>query len=581
MKKIYDVVARRSLNHAKMLNPIMYLTIRCFFENFSIKAREDDYFIEFIERKLYVRNNWSTKQYTLFKEKNEKGFEYRDILSLSAFGIIAESYLMMKISESEYIKNKEYVYSYILSTRVDSSRNFEYYFTGYQKRNKEISKIFEENSTQIAIILDLTKFYPSIDKNQSKEIFLDALGKNMNSEVSILSEKISTSILEQSIKGVPIGTNLSHLIAQTYLSDFDEKLSNKFSNKYFRYVDDIVILCEKSERKEVEEYVSSILVPIGLKLNDTKTDIADAKKWALLNKNESENESLHDLLHFITAYLVVYPSKMDELSKQIKEAGYNIPLKKIEKQSKNRMFKLFIRNFMKRNQKYTLWRLYTTKPNEIVGKLLALKNSYEVRFRELLKLSYDNTNSAENRSNTQQLKYIINRLLYLSTIDELAEFIKEVPNTEKFNDTKEVIHALTTKDLKPSIQYGGKIIQTICELWIENDIDTIVLSEDYFKEILNINDVIDSIIILFLHKVVKFDIQNIVKFLDEENQEYLQVVLDSSYRVKDINNEFLLEIQGLLKGKDLDDKYNLLTTRYDDNEDISLVGLNLGLGYSL
>ncbi len=126
MKSIYDIVARRSLNHAKTLNPIMYLTIRCFFESFSIKAREDDAFVDFIERKLYVRNHWSTKQYKLFKEKNEKGFIYRDTLSLSAFGIISESYLMMKISASEYIENKKYIYSYLLPKRVESSRNFEY-----------------------------------------------------------------------------------------------------------------------------------------------------------------------------------------------------------------------------------------------------------------------------------------------------------------------------------------------------------------------------------------------------------------------------------------------------------------------
>jgi len=581
MKKIYDIVARRSLNHAKTLNPIIYLTVRCFFESFSAKAREDDSFIDFIERKLYVRNYWVTKQYKLFKEKNEDGFIYRDTLSLSAFGIIAESYLMMKISDSEYIKNKKYIYSYLLPKRVDSSRNFEYYFTGYKKRNEKISNVFKEESDKVAIVLDLTKFYPSIDKSKSKDIFLNTLGQESKSEVSMLSEKISNSILEQSIKGVPIGTNLSHLIAQTYLLDFDEKLNSKFPNKYFRYVDDIIIICEKTEQKEVEEYVVSSL-PKELKLNESKTDIVDAKEWDLLNsENESMNESLHDLLHFITAYLVFHPSKIDELSKQIKKAGYNIPLKKIENQSKNNMFVLFVISFMKRNKKYTPLELYFTKSSVIVGKLLALKKSYIVRFKELIKLSYDNTNSAKNRSNTQQLKYILNRLLYLSTIDELAKFIEQVPDTEKFQDIKTVIYALDTKDLKEAIQYGGKIIQTISELWIESNIDTILFTKESFKEIQNLDEVVDSIIILFLNKVITFEIKDIVEFLNEENKEYLQVVIDSSYNITNKDNEFLLEIQGLLKGRDLDAKYKLLTTRYDDSEDILLSGLNLGLGYSL
>lgn len=582
MNNLYDVIARRSLNHAKNLNPIMYLAIRCFFESFSSKAKKDDFFKDFIERKLYVRNHWSTKQYKLFKEKNRDDFIYRDTMSLSAFGIIAESYLMMRICESQCIKNKEYVYSYLLPTRVEASRNFEYYFTGYKKRNEDVSDAFAKDSSQVAVVLDLKKFYPSIDKNKSKDIFFNALGKETNSEVFKLSEKISNSILEQSIEGVPIGTSLSHLIAQTYLLDFDKNLSNKFPNKYFRYVDDIIIICKESEKKEVEEYVDSMLLPLELKINDSKTDEVDADKWALLNmENESMNESLHDLLHFITAYLAMHPERIENLSKLIHEAGYNIPLKRIEKQSKNSMFMLFIKSFMKKNKKYTPFELFFMKSEVIVGRLLALKTFYIGRFEKLLKLSYDNTNSAENRSNTQQLKYILNRLLYLSTIDELAELIKKVPNTEKFQDTKEVINALHSQNLKSVIKYGGKVVQTVCELWIENDMDAISLSENDFKETSNINDVIDSIIIMFLHKVVTFEMNDILKFLNEESQEYLQVVLDDSYKVKNQSNEFLLEIQGLLKGRDLDSKYKLLITRYDDEEGISLAGLNLGLGYSL
>jgi len=579
MDSLYDIVARRSLNHARSINPILYLTVRCFFESFSIKAREDDFFIDFIERKLIIRKDWAIKEYKLFKEKDEDEFIYRDTLSLSAFGIIAESYLMLKIADSSLLKNKKYVYSYILPKRIQSSRNFEYYFTGYKKRNNKISQTFNDNPNQIAVVLDLKKFYPSIDKEKSKERFFNQLDKANNSKIFKLSEKITISILEQSKQGVPIGVNINHLIAQTYLTEFDELLNEKFPNKYFRYVDDIIIICDQSEEQDVKKYVESVL-PSKLEINETKTDILTAKKWRLSNKdNDNTNENLHDLLHLITAYLSMHPKKIDSLSMDIRKAGYNIPLKRVANQSKNSKYMRFLVSLFKKKEKYGVAEIYFMKSEIIVGKLLALKKFYTGQFQELIRLDYDDSNSAENRSNTANLKYIINRLLYLSSINELSKL--EIPSTKKFNDTKEVIYALSSKDLTQTIQYGGKIVETVCELWIENDFEPLMLLNDDLKKIVNINSVIDSIIVMSLYRVIKFKMEDILELLDIENREYIQVILDSSYKVKDLNNEFLLEIQGLLQDKSLEEKYKLLTTKYDDKEESLLSGLSLDMGYSV
>ncbi|NOR55735.1 MAG: hypothetical protein GQ531_05955 [Sulfurovum sp.] len=579
MGNLYDIVARRSLNYAGSLNPIIYLTVRCFFESFSDKAREDDFFMDFLERKLFIRNNWATKKYKLFKEKNVDGFIYRDTLSLSAFGIIAESYLMLKIADSSIIKNKEYVYSYLLPKRTSSSRNFVYYFNGYKKRNYSINQAFNENQNQIAIVLDLEKFYPSIDKLKSKDIFFDKLDISNNSYIYQLSEKITSSVLEQSQQGIPIGLNINHLIAQTYLDEFDKQLNRKFPNKYFRYVDDIVIICDASEEGDVKREVM-LNLPNELKINETKTDRLTYDDWKLLSKDhDNQNESLHDLLHLITAYLSMHPSKLDTLAKDIRKAGYNIPLKRVANQAKNSKFMLFLVSLFEKKKKYGVTEIYFMKAEIIVGKLLALKKFYTGQFKELIKLNYDNDNSAENRSNTQHLKYIINRLLYLSTIDELSEL--EIPNTEKFNDTKEVIYALSSKDLTQVIRYGGKVVQTVCELWIENEFEILDLSYDDLKKITSIDNVIDSIIVMALYKIINFNMEDILSMIDIENQEYIQVVLDSSYRVKNQDNEFLLEIQGLLKDKSLEEKYYLLTTKYDDKEESLLSGLSLDMGYSL
>ncbi len=157
----------------------------------------------------------------------------------------------------------------------------------------------------------------------------------------------------------------------------------------------------------------------------------------------------------------------------------------------------------------------------------------------------------------------------------------KIPSTEKFSDTKEVIIALSTKNLINTIKFGGKLVQTVCELWKENNFKKISLTNEDLKKFKNLNEVIDSIIIMYLYQVITFEKNEILEYLDEINQEYFLVIVDEKYIPKLKDNEYIMEIYGLLKNVSLEKKYELLFTRYDNDEDLSLSGLNLGIGYSL
>jgi hypothetical protein len=576
----YHNIAMRSLNQVKTLNPILYLSIRCFYEDFSESLVRNKLFDELIKRKLQVRKHWATKRNKLYKEKSENDFIYRDILSLSPFGIISESYLMRLMSQENFIENKKFIYSYLLPENTKSTRNFQYYFNGYKRRNEDVYKALLKNQNSIALVLDLSKFYPSINIETAKYQFIAKLEENTKPRIFKLARNITNSILEQSSKGVPIGTELSHLMAQIYLEDFDTKLSEQYPEKYFRYVDDIIIICKSIEKDYVIEYVKASL-PSELNINTDKTDQLTLDEWKLLYSNKDlEEGNLFEVLNFITAYVSMHPSKIDSLEQDIKSLGYNIPLSRIKNQAKSKGFMSYIKSLIKNEKRYSTFEIYFTKNEYIVKQLINLQKFYLIEFNKILKLDYDNSSSAENRANTQKLKFVTNRLLYLSTLEDLERIGKVLPETEKFEDTKEVINALVTKNLTNSIQYGGKVIQTICELWIENDYETIEFKYNDFTNIKNIDDVIDSLIVLFLYKVVTFNVIELLTLLNDYNEEYIQVVLCDDYVVKNRQYDFLVELQGLLQGRDLNTKYDLLTTRYDNDETIQLAGLNLGLSYS-
>ncbi|MGE3301463.1 MAG: hypothetical protein AB7I39_13645, partial [Arcobacter sp.] len=95
------------------------------------------------------------------------------------------------------------------------------------------------------------------------------------------------------------------------------------------------------------------------------------------------------------------------------------------------------------------------------------------------------------------------------------------------------------------------------------------------------NEVIDSIIIMYLYEVITFERDEILKYLDSINKEYFLVIIDEKYIPTLKENEYIMELYGLLKNVSLERKNELLFTRYDNDETLQLAGLDLGIGYSL
>jgi len=86
-----------------------------------------------------------------------------------------------------------------------------------------------------------------------------------------------------------------------------------------------------------------------------------------------------------------------------------------------------------------------------------------------------------------------------------------------------------------------------------------------------------------LYGVIDFNFVELSLLLNERNQKYCSVVLGYSFNLTEDEKKFsyLSELYGLFKGKTLEEKREYLTTRFDQEEGLSLAGLNLGFGYSL
>ena len=128
------------------------------------------------------------------------------------------------------------------------------------------------------IKLDIKAFYSSINQ----EILMSKLKKRIRKseilyliECAIKTEAISYPVKEKCIagqreKGVPEGLPISNALANIYLSEIDEKYSKQNNIKYWRYVDDILILVNKDYFDIILNNISKDIKKLSLELNEKK-----------------------------------------------------------------------------------------------------------------------------------------------------------------------------------------------------------------------------------------------------------------------------------------------------------------------
>lgn len=114
--------------------------------------------------------------------------------------------------------------------------------------------------------IDITHFYASIDH----QLLLKKVRKKIRKPeaIQLLENAITTETIAQMgsappkgkrCRGVPEGLSISNILADIYLSDFQEKVCTQYSVRFYRYVDDILILCNETEANELKDYCKRIL----------------------------------------------------------------------------------------------------------------------------------------------------------------------------------------------------------------------------------------------------------------------------------------------------------------------------------
>ncbi len=121
--------------------------------------------------------------------------------------------------------------------------------------------------------LDVKDFYPSI----RHDLLMTLLSKKIRKKeiLHLISNAISQKTVSKptsgskifNTKGIPQGLSISNVLANVYMQPIDRKYQKRISIHYFRYVDDILILCSQKKTEKIKNEIIKDCDGIGLTIH--------------------------------------------------------------------------------------------------------------------------------------------------------------------------------------------------------------------------------------------------------------------------------------------------------------------------
>ena len=147
-------------------------------------------------------------------------------------------------------------------------------------------KEYAEQGYTYAVVLDLSKYFDTLNH----EILINLLRKNVKDErvVQLIKRYLKSGVMENGVvieteEGSPQGGNLSPLLANIYLNEFDQELSRR-DVPCIRYADDIVLLAKSKRASE--------------RLLESSTRFLEEKLKLTVNREKSHTVSVFAIRNF-------------------------------------------------------------------------------------------------------------------------------------------------------------------------------------------------------------------------------------------------------------------------------------------
>jgi len=567
MSSKHNLFLVRSLNYLKRIHLPSYIAMRLF--ALSVASDKKSAWLEnFIRRKVDLRKKARYIPFKVLKSVySDNTTVCRDFYSASPVVAMTEAWLLNELANCADFQPKECVYSYLWPTG-NSGSSFKFFVQGYHDRNEVIANSLKSIPDSGFLITDIQNFYPSIPR----ELLLSKIKAKFAS--SGLSEELKSIALDLSIASLPsgasggiaIGPAISHVLANVFMEEFDGQMSERCPGRYFRYVDDIVVVDKISNLAEHKSYIVKLMKSQGLNIHEGKTEILHAEDWHQhFPRYPKSGVSFQEFQRDLHIFFMLYPSRFDKVKSEFAKEGINLPLNRYIADSRYSRFRHYVlRDFS------AIFKNIFISESDLLKSAVALR---EALFKELkiLRKQLDGLPPTQYRWQIKKLRHRANPLIYLFPVAEYSKVIELLKGVPEFYDTVAVLGALIQQDPTKLLHMPGAPIRTFAEIAKELGFKK---SHYPYPVISDIH--VDSVCVLLLNELIELDATIYEAGAHSEILSFC--AMRPLMNIESNDFTYINEIRCLLNAsKNL--MASFMKTRFDSDEESILNALTLGDNY--
>jgi hypothetical protein len=259
----------------------------------------------------------------------------------------------------------------------------------------------------------------------------------------------------------------SHLIANLILRSIDDRMIESFADRYYRYVDDVVLVGTKKEVAEGRALLAELLGNIGLHLHasDQGKDFeVGAKEW-LEASGDFDNQDGPLWMRFVgnlKQLLGTKPLDGEHLASELDAAGFRIPIPQYKLATNEAPWRLRILTRMCK-YRWLAKKLRLTSPSQIIHSAQFLREHYAQCLRD--QLEQGSSVDGYNRKRViPKIRFFAGRLLYLGTLEMLLEFSSSLDGYDELRMLAEVMRSVANRDVTKLLPLGSNAAQSAAQI---------------------------------------------------------------------------------------------------------------------
>ena len=466
-----EVIAVRDINQYRKRDILPYIGLRYYLANVS--ARRDRWAHDVATHIVIGRTKTAYYEANHFKDVYPNGMvQHRKMHLPGPNEAIAEAALIDLCSQHPAQFNSlDCVFSYRLETGNQRDGIFEPYFNGFKKRHKAVARACKATNDAIVRYLDIKRFYPNVSIQIAEKAWNSACDKsrlqNSFRELGqrLLHDHAVTSKLSDGNESLLTGPAFSHLIANLILHEIDNKMQSELPNRYFRYVDDVIVVGSKQEVSYYRSILSDYLDELGLKLHDGEKDFIVSDSDWLQGEHDFadkvEQPSWMTLIGSLKRYLVINTDVSEKIRKVLLEYDFRLPIPEYSADIQESRYLARLLNYSK--SKWIQYQIRKVSITSIIEEAKLLRNKYKKQLSEHID-GISNLRGYERKRKIPKLRYIAGRMVFLASTEQLSHFATTLKSINETRLLGEVFDAVSSRNVSRLVEFGINAVQSAAQV---------------------------------------------------------------------------------------------------------------------